>query len=86
MAISNTSKMEKRMDTLFLEGGLEICIKEKKNDTHMLFALRNIFWKKKKKHKHKHEYFRVIYKFENMDKISLSSNAGCKVSCWIAAI
>lgn len=48
MAISNTSKMEKRMDTLFLEGGLEICIKEKKNDTHMLFALRNIFWKKKK--------------------------------------
>lgn len=84
MAISNTSKMEKRMDTLFLEGGLEICIKEKKM-IHTCFLPLEIY-SEKKKHKHKHEYFRVIYKFENMDKIFLSSNAGCKVSCWIAAI
>lgn len=48
MAISNTSKMEKRMDTLFLEGGLEICIKEKKM-IHTCFLPLEIYSEKKKK-------------------------------------
>lgn len=47
MAISNTSKMEKRMDTLFLEGGLEICIKEKKM-IHTCFLPLEIYSEKKK--------------------------------------
>lgn len=48
MAMLNTSKMGgKKMDTLFLEGGLEIHIKEK-SDTHMLFYPQKYILKKKK--------------------------------------